>query len=90
MQQHLGDEYSETDDLKNLVSYAMSFGSTPAVVKLVPKAHTTGMRLISVLSLNLSMLTSSVEAMINAFNQEIVKEDSTGKAEKFDEVLRKA
>jgi len=90
LEENLGANYKPGDDLENLLQYALKNGAPIAVVSVTPKAHSTGMRLISILSLNLVLLTSTIEAVMGVFNRSQTLEDSTTSETKFEDILTKA
>jgi len=90
METALGLEHRPGDDFENLMRYSLKFGAPQSVITVTPKAHTTGMRLISVLSLNLTIMISTLEEVFAAFNRQEIKEDATTSSTKFQDVLQKA
>lgn len=70
LQEELGEEhYKDGDDIENLLQYALQFGAPMSAVSITPKGHSTGMRLISILSLNLVLMTSTLENIMSCYNE---------------------
>lgn len=90
LKEELGEElYVEGDDIENLLKYALRNGAPVSCISVTPKAHSTGMRLISVLSLNLVLMTSTLESVMSCYNQQQSREDSTSSETKFADIILK-
>lgn len=64
----------------------MIFGKSPLFAALSPKPHATGMRLISILTLDSVILTGILEGAVGAFNSIFTKEDQTLNKTKFSDL----
>lgn len=75
LQVELGNDYKPGADIENLLQFASLYGKMPVFASLSPKPHATGMRLISILTLDTVIMTGILESAVGAFNSIFTKED---------------